>query len=162
MILFAIPALKLRKLHSQDSEMNYKFTLLDDVDDNVKDAIVALVVQYNNSKAGSGNGRSLFVVIHDEKNEVIGGLSGYTSRGWLFIDHLVVPEAHRKKGIGTEIMRMAEEEAISRGCTDAWLNTFEFQARGFYERLGYVCFGELPNYPFGFSRFFMNKSLSPR
>jgi len=39
-----------------------------------------------------------------------------------------------------------------------WLDTFEFQARGFYERLGYTCFGELKNYPTG-SRFFMSKRL---
>ena len=41
----------------------------------------------------------------------------------------------------------------------AWLDTFEFQARGFYEGIGYECFGELPNYPKGFSRFFMKKTL---
>jgi hypothetical protein len=39
-------------------------------------------------------------------------------------------------------------------------DTFEFQARGFYERLGYKCFGELPNYPHGYSRFFMRKMLT--
>ena len=57
----------------------------------------------------------------------------------------------------SEIMAMAEQEAIRRGCHGAWLDTFEFQARGFYERIGYECFGELPNYPAGFSRFFMKK-----
>ena len=37
--------------------------------------------------------------------------------------------------------------------------TFEFQARGFYERLGYRCFGELNDYPTGFARYFMKKAL---
>jgi len=45
-------------------------------------------------------------------------------------------------------------------CHSAWLDTFEFQARGFYERLGYSCFGELPNYPVGFSRYFLKKTLA--
>jgi hypothetical protein len=39
------------------------------------------------------------------------------------------------------------------------LDTFEFQARGFYEHQGYTCFADLPDYPPGFSRFFMKKSL---
>ena len=34
-----------------------------------------------------------------------------------------------------------------------------WQARGFYERLGYQCFGQLPDYPVGSARFFMRKML---
>jgi hypothetical protein len=56
-------------------------------------------------------------------------------------------------------MSLAEREARSRGCHGAWLDTFEFQARGFYERQGYTCFAQLPDYPPGFSRFFMKKAL---
>jgi hypothetical protein len=37
--------------------------------------------------------------------------------------------------------------ALDRGCHRAWLDTFEFQSRGFYERLGYTCFGERSDYP---------------
>ena len=57
-------------------------------------------------------------------------------------------------------MQLAESESITRGCHSAWLDTFEFQARAFYERIGYVCFGELPDYPVGFSRFFMKKEFT--
>lgn len=63
------------------------------------------------------------------------------------------------KGVGTELMTRAEAEAASRGCHSAWLDTFEFQARGFHERLGYRCFGELSDYPPGFSRYFMKKRI---
>jgi hypothetical protein len=35
----------------------------------------------------------------------------------------------------------------------------QFGARPFYERLGYSVFGELPDYPPGFSRVFLRKSL---
>jgi hypothetical protein len=54
----------------------------------------------------------------------------------------------------------AEREALARGCKHAWLDTYEFQARGFYEKLGYRCFGELDDYPTGFSRYFMQKALN--
>jgi len=71
-----------------------------------------------------------------------------------------VPDTARGKGVGTRLMQLAEQEAVARGCHSAWLDTHEFQAKGFYERLGYVPFGELPNYPHGFSRIFLQKSLA--
>ena len=57
------------------------------------------------------------------------------------------------------ILRRFESRAAAQGCRHAYLYTFSFQARGFYERLGYTCFGELPNYPVG-SRYFMKKTLT--
>ena len=42
-------------------------------------------------------------------------------------------------------MNDAEREAIRRGCRGAWLDTYSFQARGFYERLGYTIFGTIDN-----------------
>lgn len=140
--------------------MNYELALTDVDDPEVEKAIIAPLVEYNNSKAGPGNGRPLVISIRDKSGSVIGGLSGSTSRRWLFTHLLVVPEQLRRQGVGSEIMKIAEEEAIARNCVGAWLDTFEFQARGFYEKLGYVCFGEIQDYPPGFSRFFMKKQLS--
>ncbi|MEX3946099.1 hypothetical protein AB4Y44_42815, partial [Paraburkholderia sp. BR10937] len=42
-----------------------------------------------------------------------------------------------------------EEEACRRGCSGAWLDTYSFQARAFYERLDYTVFGTIDNYPPG-------------
>jgi GNAT superfamily N-acetyltransferase len=142
--------------------MAHTLKLTSDIQEHERASIVAQVVAYNNDQAGPGNGRSLFVLLYDENNGLAGGLLGATSRGWLFVDHLVVPASHRGQGLGSQILALAEAEAVARGCYNAWLNTFEFQARGFYEKLGYTCFGELPNYPSGFSRFFMKKSLHPQ
>ena len=94
-------------------------------------------------------------------HKIIGGLWGNTGFQWLFTQLLLVPESLRGRGLGADLMRRAEAEAVSRGCHGAWLDTFEFQARSFYERIGYECFGQLPDYPPGFSRFFMKKSLLP-
>jgi GNAT superfamily N-acetyltransferase len=137
--------------------MSYELNLTDVDDPEVEKAIAAPLIEYNNSKAGPGNGRPLVITVRDTSGAVIGGLSGYTSRKWLFTHLLVVPEALRSQGIGSKIMKIAEEEAIARNCLGAWLDTFEFQSRGFYEKMGYVCFGEIQDYPPGFSRFFMKK-----
>ena len=141
--------------------MEYKLDLSDEADEGIRKEIVAPLVEYNISKAGPSNGRPLVIAVRDLSNTIIGGLWGNTGFQWLFTQLLVVPEGLRGCGMGTELMRMAEAEATSRGCHGAWLDTFEFQARGFYERLGYECFARLPEYPAGFSRYFMKKSLAP-
>jgi GNAT superfamily N-acetyltransferase len=134
--------------------------LSDDAQPAVREAIVGPLVAYNTQKTGTNDSRPLVLAIHDLSGKVIGGLWGRTAFGWLFIELIFVPEALRGRGTGAELMSRAENEAIVRGCHSAWLDTFEFQARGFYERLGYTCFGELNDYPAGFSRYFMKKALS--
>ena len=67
----------------------------------------------------------------------------------------------RGQGLGSKLMLQAENEAALRGCHSAWLDTHKFQARGFYEKLGYEIFGELSDYPTGYSRYFMKKALIP-
>jgi hypothetical protein len=57
-------------------------------------------------------------------------------------------------------MRAAEAVAIERGCIGVWLDTFAFQARPFYERLGYSVFGELRDHPRNSARYFLMKRFS--
>jgi hypothetical protein len=59
-------------------------------------------------------------------------------------------------------MTLAEAEAVQRGCRAVALDTFSFQARGFYERLGYSVFGVLNDCPPGHSRFYLTKRLRDR
>jgi hypothetical protein len=55
-------------------------------------------------------------------------------------------------------MASAEARALERGCHSAWVDTFSFQAPGFYPKLGYQAFGEL-DYPPGHKRIFLQKRL---
>jgi GNAT superfamily N-acetyltransferase len=144
---------------SRINSMDYTISVTDNDDQEARKAILIPLAAYNESKVGPGGYKPLAVLLKDGDHNVIGGIWGGTGYGWLFVQLLVVPEARRGQGLGRELMQTAEREALARGCHGAWLDTFEFQARGFYERLGYECFGEIPNYPVGFSRFFMRKSL---
>lgn len=139
--------------------MNPSIRFTDSADQAIRDAILGPLVAYNAQKTGGHDYRPLVLVLDDADGQAIGGLWGRTAYGWLFVELLFVPEALRSKGIGAELMSRAEREAMSRGCHGAWLDTFEFQARGFYERLGYTSFAQLPEYPPGFSRYFMKKAL---
>lgn len=118
------------------------------------------LVEYNHTRTGRNDFRPLGLAIEGPDGQVVGGLWGHTAYDWLFVELLFVPESLRDRGVGTDLMSRAEAEAIARGCHSAWLDTFEFQAREFYERIGYRCFGELKDYPDGLARYFMKKVLS--
>ncbi len=121
-------------------------------DDSIRQAIASKLIAHNQGVAGASGHQVLGIPIQE------GGLWGITSYGWLYIQMLVVPEALRGQGVGARLVREAEQEALRRGCHHAWVDT-QFGARGFYERLGYRCFGELPDYPAGFTRTFLSKKL---
>jgi GNAT superfamily N-acetyltransferase len=136
-----------------------RLTLTDLPDPRAREAIAGALGAFNTARAGSGEWRTLAVLIDDGSGAVAGGLWGVTSYGWLCIELLFVPAPARGRGLGSELVAQAEAEALARGCRRAWVDTFEFQARGFYERMGYRMFGELPDYPAGSSRFFLQKTL---
>jgi GNAT superfamily N-acetyltransferase len=56
---------------------------------------------------------------------------------WLFIKYLVMQEEFRGMGLGSRLMRDAETIVRERGYFGLFLDTFEFQARPFYEKLGF-------------------------
>jgi len=101
--------------------------------------------------------RPLGVFVRDTRT-IVAGLAGETYGGWLFIKYLWVRDDLRGGGVGRELMVQAERRALDRGCHSAWLDTFSFQARGFYKKLGYEEFGRL-DYPPDHKRHFMRKRL---
>ncbi len=104
---------------------------------------------------------ALVLALRDDAGRVVGGLTGEVQWGWLRIDILAVAEALRGGGWGRRLVEAAEAAAVAAGCHGAWVDTFTFQSPGFYERLGYVPFGELPDYPTGQTRIFFRKRLAP-
>ena len=123
------------------------------------DAILAGIIAYNESYAGPSGHRPLAVLAMGEDGKVLGGLWAATHWQWLFVHLLWLPETLRGAGLGRDLLRRAEAEAAARGCANVWLDTFSFQARGFYEKLGYTVFGTLEGYPPGHRRYFLQKRL---
>jgi GNAT superfamily N-acetyltransferase len=142
--------------------MNPKITLTDAPTPEMWKAIVEPLVEFNNSRIGRSEVyRPLVLLLSDPvSDEIVGGLYGSTLFSFLRVDLLFVPESMRRNGIGRKLMSEAEAEAVRRGCHAASLDTFSFQARGFYERLGYSVFGTLNDCPPGHSRFYLTKQLA--
>ena len=117
---------------------------------------------YNVEKAGYRDQRPLAVLVSDpDTGEMLGGIVGRTSMGLMFIDRFFLPERLRKKGLGTRVIKAAEEEGTRRGCSRAILFTVTFQAPGFYQRQGWEVLGKIECDPPGHTRFVMTKRLAP-
>lgn len=115
--------------------------------------------EYNIAQTKRDDAKVVAIFLRDEKENLVGGLYGWTWFGWLDINYLWIIEEHRKQDWGTKLINMAEEMAKKRGCKGSILNTFSFQAPEFYKRLGYEVYGVLENYPEGHQRYFLRKRL---
>ena len=100
------------------------------------------------------------VVVATISGQLIGGLVGHAVWGWFSIDVLWVEEEWRSKGIGRRLLHVSEDVAVQKGCHSSHTDSFDFQAPGFYERAGYIEFGNLPDYGDGQVRRFFKKSLT--
>ena len=105
--------------------------------------------------------QELAVFVRAAGEQLVGGLTAITYWGWLYVDDLWLHERLRGRGLGRELMRQVEEAARQRGCKYAYLKTFDFQARGFYEKLGYRVVGQLDDYPPGRIFYWMRKDFTP-
>ena len=115
---------------------------------------------YNDAITGYADRQPLHVILRDpDTGAILGGISGRTSLGLLFLDLVYVPESLRGQDLGTRMMVLAEEEARRRGCRSGVLYTISFQAPAFYQRLGWRVFGEVPCDPPGTSRVFLTKDF---
>jgi len=95
------------------------------------------IYEFNANATGYFDGRLLAGCVRNDAGEVIAGFNGHTWGGCCELAYVWVDERHRGQGLGTRLVRAAEAEALARGCTQVVLATHDFQAPGFYERLGY-------------------------
>ena len=114
---------------------------------------------YNKSKMGFVNWKDLGIEAKDPKGKLVGGLVGGTYWGWLQVYELWVDAAYRDEGLGTTLLREAEALARKRGCRHVHLDTFSFQAPGFYRKLGFKKLGVLKPFPRGNARYYLYKKM---
>jgi ribosomal protein S18 acetylase RimI-like enzyme len=105
--------------------------------------------------------QTLTLTLRTPEHLLVGALLGATTWTWLSIDVLWVEPSFRRRGCGQSMVREAERVALERGCTRARLDTFDFQARSFYERVGYHVYAQLDDFPVGHTQFHLAKSIAP-
>jgi GNAT superfamily N-acetyltransferase len=130
------------------------------MDAGVRQSIESGLDHYNIAATSLPDWHPVNYVLRSERGDVLGGVLGLLWGGWLQVSYLWVSDSARGMGYGTRLMETAEAYARSQGAVAAALETYSFQARPFYERLGYEVFGRLDGYPTGHTKFFLKKNLS--
>lgn len=100
------------------------------------------------------------LVAKDTSDVTVGGCVGRIYLSALYIEFLWVEDAHRKHGLGTQLLDRAEQLAKEKGCSIIHLDTFSFQAPDFYKKNGFEVFGILGGYPDGIKRYYLKKTLA--
>lgn len=123
--------------------------------------IWAPLLAFNQKVAGDAQGAPFALSVHAAGSEAVaGGLWALSLWGSFYIALLVAPDDGRGQGLGSELLARAEVEARARGCRQMWLDTYAFQAPGFYARHGFTVFGQIDGPAPIFPRVFMQKPLS--
>jgi GNAT superfamily N-acetyltransferase len=130
------------------------------VDEPVRQFIMNGVDYSNIAATGLANHYPVNFVLRGEYGDVLGGVLGELWADWLQVLYLWVSQAARGAGNGMRLLQEAESYARARGAVGATLETYSFQARPFYERLGYEVCGTLNGYPPGHTKFFLQKALT--
>lgn len=99
------------------------------------------------------------VFARDEEGKVVGGIRACAYWGYLCVEVLWLSETARGGGVGRKLMESAEAFALENGFRYALVETTDFQARPFYEKLGYTVFGVLEDFPLGHRSYYMRKTL---
>lgn len=97
--------------------------------------------------------------VRDEDGALLGGVAASRDLDCVTVDYLFVDEAARGQGLGAALLARAEEEARRQGARRVILNTFSFQAPGFYDRQGYRCFGKVEPCLGEYGQYFYVKEL---
>ena len=125
--------------------------------DEAYSALNARLVAFNRQQVDWSD-QTFTVVVRDGTDDVRGGARGFLRMGAVEVRGVWLDPDLRKSGLGRRLIERLEEEARARGASAALLDTYEFQARGFYESCGYTVLAEF-DYPAGLRRFYMTKQL---
>lgn len=116
---------------------------------------------YNTAMGVPSDWVPLALFVRTPQGLILGGLTGGTYWNWLYVANLWLSEEVRRQGLGSQLLAQAEQEGISRGCCNCFLDTTSFQALPFYLKQGYRLYAQLDDFPPGHSRYFLKKELLP-
>lgn len=137
----------------------WSISVLDEGGSDTAAALIELLKDHNQEFIGRAPYSTFQLAAHDAEGQLVGGLLGEWRSYWLHVDILVVRPTLRGKGLGSALMAAAEAAARDKAYRGLFLDTFDFQAPAFYEKLGFTRFGVIRDYTHGYDRHFYEKRL---
>ncbi|WP_448556694.1 GNAT family N-acetyltransferase [Thalassotalea montiporae] len=99
------------------------------------------------------------VFAKNASGEIQGGMRATAFWNYCIIELLWLSPNARGLGVGAKLIAAAEKYALEKGFKYMRTETLSFQARPFYEKLGFRVFGELADYPKGHTTYCLVKEL---
>ncbi|HZP38984.1 MAG TPA: GNAT family N-acetyltransferase [Methylomirabilota bacterium] len=127
--------------------------------ESLKQVVIDHLDTYNVGATGLTEYSPVNLFLRDEGQEVLGGLLAAIWGGALYVRILWVAQALRGQGYGGRLLEAAERRAVERGCRHAFVDTFTFQAPGFYLKQGYEVYARAEDWPVGHAHVFLRKAL---
>lgn len=115
--------------------------------------------QFNMQTTGYDDFLPLAIFVREASGTIIAGLTAFTWGGTLRVLYLWVHDDWRRHGYGSRLLAAAEQEALTRGCRQAVLDTHSFQAPEFYPARGYTACGATDDNPVGYQQITFQKRL---
>jgi len=133
--------------------------LEDDADESVLKGLMDGMRAFNRAAIPDLTSRKITVTLRDASGALRGGVIGRIAGDSMYVEIVWNDDSVRGTGLGRRMMLALEAEAKKSGASEAWLYTMSFQAKPFYEKLGYHQFAELPWNHGKHRRHFMRKDL---
>ncbi len=115
--------------------------------------------KFNESIIGNYEARPFIICAKSDKSEVLGGIKGDVFGTLCRVFTVWIDENYRSKGLGRELFAKLDIFARENNCNMIQLDTAEFQAKGFYEKLGYQVIATLPDNFMGYTSYILRKHL---
>jgi GNAT superfamily N-acetyltransferase len=94
--------------------------------------------KYAQQKMGYRSFKPFGFLVHAANGVLLAGCTGVIMYGVTYIKLLWVEEELRGKGLGQELLNKTEAFAVEKKCRYITVDTFSWQAKEFYEKMGYT------------------------
>ena len=99
------------------------------------------------------------VFAKDSEGKVVGGIRANAFWNYCILELVWISKKARGQGVGCQLLAKAESHCRDLGCEYIRTETVSFQAKPFYEKMGFRVFGELEDYPKGHKTYCVVKKL---
>ena len=114
-----------------------------DESDDVLKTLMTAMKAFNDAAVPGLKAHKIVATVRDEEARLVGGVIGGLAGDSVYLEVVWTDISVRGTGLGRKLMQTVETEAKRLGARESWLYTMSFQAKPFYEKLGYRQFAEL-------------------